>query len=298
MRARLVLALVTLVVAVSGCGGDDDDRLYGVARPDVGRAGPDAVHLSFIQLRVDEGTSRAQLRVINDTDDELTVTGVGLDWPGYGDFVTDYDTVVAPRRVLDLRFELPAPDCAAGADDLALPVMGRLRLAGADDLGGEVDDELDESGTGYVTRIRQRTCDEQRVEDAVELRYGPGWRIEGTGRRSALVGPLTLVRGDDDGPIALVDVLGTVLLRPLLTSPLVLPAGQEQVSREVRIVIPRCDEHALTESSQTFHFHATFRFGEGSDAETISVLRLPDAATQEAGQQFLQQACVVNGSAE
>lgn len=287
MRTRLVLALAMLV-AVSGCGGDDGTAPGDPAGP------PSGVSLSFIQLRVDEGTSRAQLRVINDSDVELTVTGVGLDWPGYGDFVTEYDTVVAPRRVLDLRFELPAPDCAAGADDLASPVVGRLRLAGAD----EVDDELDESGTGYVTRIRQRTCDEQRVTDAVELRYGPGWRIEGSGRRSALVGPLTLVRGDDDGPIALVDLLGTVLLRPLLTSPLVLPAGQEQVSRQVRIVIPRCDEHALTESSQTFHFHATFRFGEGSDAETISVLRLPDAATQEAGQQFLQQACVVNGAAE
>jgi hypothetical protein len=37
------------------------------------------------------------------------VTGVGLDWPGYGDFLQDYETTVEAGRTLDLRVDLPEP---------------------------------------------------------------------------------------------------------------------------------------------------------------------------------------------
>ncbi len=284
----MVVALLTLLMA--GCDADPDD-----AAPPAGESSgdvlpPDGVSLSFGQLRYDEGTSRAQLRVVNESVDDLTVTGVGLDWPGYGDFVADYETVVEGGRTLDLRFELPEPTC----ETTDAPVVGRLRVATPDGVR-VLADELDESGTGYVTRIWQRRCDDLRVAQGVELTYGDDWQSVGSGRRARIVGTVTVRRLDDDGPITLRDIRGSVLLELHLPKPLVLDVGDRTATSTLEMQVPRCDQHALVDSSQTFHFEPVFRFG---DAETVQVFRIPPPPTREAGQQLLDEACLVGGTAQ
>lgn len=266
---------------LAGCSdsGDDGDT------PDRGLS-LDGVSLSFIQIRLDEGTPNAQLRVVNETDHDLAVTGVGLDWPGFGDFLVDYTTTVVAGRTLDLRFELPTPTCEP-ADD---PVVGRLRVADGDG-SAEVVDELDESGAGYVTRIWDRWCQEIRVTEGVTLTYGDDWRIEGAGRRARLVGELTLERGEEAGPIELTHLRGSVLLELHLPERAQLPPGTDRTTVPLVMVVPRCDEHALTESSQTFLFLAQLRFGD----DAVAAIRQPGPATRAAAQDLLDEACVGDG---
>jgi hypothetical protein len=227
--------------------------------------------------------------VVNGTDRDLQVTGVGLDWPGFGDFLKDYETTVVAGRTLDLRFQLPEPTCEA----TEAPVVGRLRVADGDG-SAEVSDELDESGAGYVTRIWDRWCQELRVDAGVTMTYGDTWRIDGSGRRARLVGEVTLERGGETGPIELTDLRGSVLLELHLPERAVLEADADRITVPLEIVVPRCDEHALTESSQTFHFQAELRLGE----DTVSALRPPPAPTRAAGQRLLDEACVGEGSVE
>ncbi|ABL83862.1 MULTISPECIES: hypothetical protein [unclassified Nocardioides] len=286
--AFAVGCLGLLAAAVAGCS--DADRSTEQPRA------PAGVSLSFVQLRIDEGTDRAQLRVVNGSGSDLTVTGVGLDWPGYGEFLDDYDTVVVAGRVLDLRVTLPEPRCEdadpADADDAAVVGQLRVGVAGHDVV---VRDELDESGRGYVTRIWQRRCQDLLVARSVTMSYGGHWAIEGSGRRARLVGTVTLRREQSAGTIRLRGFLGSVLLEPHLPRPVVLTPGADEVTAPLEIVVPRCDEHALTESSQTFHLQASFRFGAD---EPVQVLRLPGARTREAAQRLIDEACVIDGSAE
>lgn len=278
--ARGVAVVLALVLAA--CSSRDP------ATPSQPRGGLDDVSLSFIQLRVDEGSDFAQLRVVNESESRLAVRGVGLDWPGYGEFLTDYDTVVEAGRVLDLRFELPGPVCDGAAT--GAPVVGQLRT---DD--GLLRDELDESGAGYVTRIHTRTCDDQRVEQAARLTYD-GWRLVGSGRRARLEGLARLEAvSPESGSVSLGSIGGTVLLRLTLRRPLRVSGAAASDAAPVTVDVPRCDEHALTESSQTFHFKPTFRFGDEGE---VTVLRIPDATTRQAGQRLLREACVRDGSAE
>lgn len=223
---------------------------------------------------------------MNETDHDLTVTGVGLDWPGFGDFLTDYSTTIVAGRILDLRFRLPEPTCD-GTDD---PVVGRLQVA---DGGGtaEVDDELDESGAGYVTRIWDRWCQEIRAAEGVTMTYGDHWTLEGTGRRAQLVGEVILERGNEPGPIALTALRGSVLLELHLPRRPVMAPGTDEISFPLVMQVPRCDEHALTESSQTFLFLAQFRLG----ADQVSAIRAPTGPTRAAAQRLLDEACVGDG---
>ncbi|KQY55426.1 hypothetical protein [Nocardioides sp. Root140] len=240
------------------------------------------VAMSFVQQRVFEGTPRAQLRVVNSSSDDLTVTGVGLDWPGYGKFLDDYSTTVEAGRTLDLNITLPTPDCSALAPT-SKPVIGRVRVG-----NDVVRRTLDASGTGFVTRIWQRECDERRVESAVRLSYDGPRQLVGSGRRTQLAGHITLTRRSEERRIVVPEIVGSVLLELHLDQPAVLPPGVDRRTFPMTMVVPRCDVHALIESSQTFHFLMAARLG---DDPLVRVLRLPDVRTRARAQALLDQAC-------
>lgn len=288
MVGRTALALTALLALMVSCSNQPGTP----ARPSDRAATPQAevtgVSLSFTQLRLDEGTAKAQLRVINDSDEDLLVTGAGLDWPGFGDFLLDYETEIVAGRTLDLRFDLPQANCEAISGPMRHPVVGRLRFATATHDEAELSKTLDESGTGFVTRIWQRFCNDRRVTAGVSLGYGDTWRLEGSGRRASLVGELTLTRGVELGRIDLVELRGSVLLELSLPQPAVLVAGEETITVPLVMVVPRCDEHALAESSHTFNFLAEISFG---DEDPIPALRIPPEPTKAAGQRLLQVAC-------
>ena len=131
-------AAVLLAATFTACSGGPP-----AAQPDL--------ELSFIQQRVDEGTPRAQLRVISREGAPIVVTGIGLDWPGYGEaFSMDYDTTIQAGRTLDLRMVLPDPDCSV--ED-----PGRVAAVGSVEAGGmTVRDRLDESGQGALAQVERR----------------------------------------------------------------------------------------------------------------------------------------------
>lgn len=243
-------------------------------------APPPRITLSFIQQRIDEGTPRAQLRVVNRSPDAVTVTGVGLDWAGYGGrFLQEYDTTVPPGQIVDLRVILPSPTCDAAPG----PVFGLVETGGT-----TVRARLDESGQGFVTRTWTRACAEQRLSSAVDIGYGDRWEPAGSGRDSTLRGTLELSRRADSSPIRVVSLAGSVLFQPVLPGRMILPRGQGSASFPLALVPVRCDEHAVGQSTQTFLFRATVRIGA---SEPLVVPVVPDQRAKDLALALLTRAC-------
>ena len=115
-----LLAGLPAGLPVGGCSGDD--------RPEPPRT-PPAVTFSFAQWLPDEGTDRALLRVTNDSEEPPPVTGAGLRWSGYGDFVDPQDSTLDPGQTLDLRVVLPAGRCSEGQE----PIAGVVATPSGDD---------------------------------------------------------------------------------------------------------------------------------------------------------------------
>jgi len=94
--------------------------------------------------------------VVNHGDEELTVTGLGLDWAGYGGtWRQDYDTTVQPGQTLDLQMRLPEPVCNPTEE----AARGVVEVDGR-----AVADELDASGRAFLRRVWRRACAEQYVD--------------------------------------------------------------------------------------------------------------------------------------
>jgi hypothetical protein len=216
---------------------------------------PPDVRLSFIQQRLDEGTSRGNLRVISHDARALTVSRVGIDWPGYGDRVVQpMDGTIEPRQTLDLRVVLPPPVCEAPAAS----AYGIVVLAGV-----TVRARIDGSGRGYLTRMWQRACDERAFGDAVSVTYEGPWRTVRAFGYDALQGRVVMRRLSGDPMVKLTELTGSVLFELHLAHPLVLPPGQRATSAPVVFVPGRCDSHGLSQSQQTFVFRATVHLDNG-----------------------------------
>jgi len=84
------------------------------------------------------------------------------------------------------------------------------------------------------------------------------------------------------------DVQGTVIFDLALLEPAVLPPGRRASTVPLAVSSFRCDDHAVGESSQTFHFRTVVRLG---DDEPVSVLRLPGPRLRELAQRLVTRAC-------
>ena len=220
-----------------------------------------SVTLSFVQWRYDEGTPRAQLRVINHENTDLAITGVGLDWAGYGgSFRSDYDATIRPKQTLDLRIVLPSPDCSEGSG----PVYGLVESGSR-----TVRSRLDASGQGVLTRIWERECATRYVTDRVSVTYGDKWRRTGSRQAASLLGTIRLKRRQSAAEIRLVSIRGSVLFGLRLPRRAELAPEAQAADFPLQIRPGRCDEHALMESSATFQFRATVRFGNSPPATLI-----------------------------
>lgn len=271
MRLRAGLGVAIGAVVLSACTADapaEDAR-------------PSPVSLSFLQERIDEGTSRAKLRVVNATQEAVDVTGIGLQWPGYGGRILQpYETTVPGGQTLDLSLVLPEPTCAQTGERAA----GLVELSE----GTVVRDELDSAGQQFLERVWRRACAEQLVAERVALGYGERWQRRGEGRGSSLAGSVELVRREGDAEIRIVEMLGSVLFDVRLARPAVLAPGVAEASFPVSLTPARCDEHALGQSTQTFTFRATVEVGE---AEPVTVLVRPDASSRRQALAMLYAAC-------
>ena len=225
---------MVLLTSVAGCSSDD------AATPDA----PPAVAMSFSQHRIDEGSDRANLRVVNESDEAAQVTEIGLDSDGYGEYVEEHDSLIRPGQTIDLRMTLPEPVCDASPT----PAFGIVTIGGA-----RIRQELDRFGQDFVESLWRRRCNLLSVTTVADL----AWRFDhdavGSGRASYLHGSLELTRKPGTTtPLRVQGMQGSVLLRLEPTARPPLGPDDDSVAVPVRLRWGRCDEHAMSESSQTF----------------------------------------------
>ncbi|WP_134768446.1 hypothetical protein [Nocardioides sp. 1609] len=295
--SALVGALVAALVLTAGCSSTPSPRSDAPApeTPSAPRTVvvtpvpvPPGVHLSFVQQRIDEGTRRAQVRVVNGTDHTLRVREVGVDWAAYPLALHRVDYPVHPGRTVDLRYLLPRAVCTAAAAQapiggVAVTDRGTLRRPMGDD------------GVRFLTRLRDTECAARRLDAAATLSYGETWRRGRRDGRPVLRGSLVLTRpaGRSAGPpLRIAQVDGSVLFDVSLAGD---RAGRTLRARQRQVAVPvlvrdggRCDPHSRGQSTQTFLFRA---FLSLDGAAPVSRLAPPDRALQLLLLRFLDRAC-------
>jgi hypothetical protein len=253
-------ALLVVAVLVGGCSSAEP----APGEPDDGPA-PE-VSMSVTQLLPDEGTSKALLRVTNESDTPLTVTGTGLDWSGYGEaFLRPQDDELAAGQTLDLRTTLPAEVCDAGDE----PVLGVLETD-----RGPVSQPLIASGEVYLRRLWAKRCFEQTLADQVSIEYAPGWTIDE--QRETLDGDLLLRRQDGDLPVAVTGASGSVLYDLGVRREVVSRPGTA-TTRVPLSITPgnRCDEHAIGQATAPFTFQVVMSLDGGPESVVLVVPPVP-----------------------
>ena len=216
-RFFCLLAGVVLLTPLAGCSS---------AEPD----GPDEpapqVAMSFSQHRVDEGSDRANLRVVNETDRAAQVTEIGLDSEGYGEYVEDHDSTVQPGQTIDLRMTLPEPVCDASPT----PAFGIVTIGGT-----RVREKLDRFGQDFVESLWRRTL--QPAVGHHGRRPGLALRPRRGRQRAGVVprGSLEVTRKPGTTtPLRVVGMQGSVLFRLQQTARPPLGPGDDEVTVPLR----------------------------------------------------------------
>ncbi len=240
-----------------------------------------SVTLGFTQLLPFEGTNRGLLRVVNVGDDELSVTRIGLDWPGFGpEFRQDKEVTLAPDQTMDLTLTLPEPDCAAGS----APVRGIVQTGTA-----ETRQPLVDVSQTYVRRLWTTQCSARFVDERLGVVYGDRWARLGSGADSIIRGTLNLTRRSGDEPVQLLGVQGSVLYRLRLPGPTLLPTGRRAVFLPIEIgPANRCDEHARGQATAAFAFRLRLRIGM---ADPLTLHVTPPEHGQVAASAMLDRVC-------
>jgi hypothetical protein len=262
-----------LLLATAGCTGDTAPQPPSTTRAP-------QVTLGIMQILPEEGSDRALLRVTNEGREELSVSAVGLDWPGYGAaFTVPNDATVPAGQTLDLRTTLPDPVCTPTSE----PASGVLETA-----GGRVVAPLKDISQDYLRRLWRTQCDARVVSEALTLDVVGGWSQEGSGRGASAAGALVLTRRDGSEPLEVRRATGSVLYDLALDEPLVV--GPEEPSGRVVVrLLPgnRCDEHARGQATAPFDFELWLAVG---DRRVTVPFPVTDAASN-AAQTMLDRVC-------
>jgi hypothetical protein len=264
------LFVVALLVALAACSGTE-----GAPQEESGIE----VSLGFTQLLPDEGTPKGLLRVVNEGDEPLAVTGAGLRWSGYGpEFTREQDATIAPGQTLDLRVLLPDARCDKGKE----PILGVVSTAEETQV-----QPLTESGQQFLRRLWLRGCRDALVAENVKIAYAPGWRIA-PGDES-LDGTLRLTRQEGSEPVTVVNADGSVLYDLVLPREVTLAADASRVDAPLSIRPGnRCDEHAIGQATAPFTFRIGVRVGDGPGAtETLVLVTPPVKIQKQAGRMLL-----------
>lgn len=229
--------------------------LAACAAPDETTA-PRGVSVSIVQARSDIASGQVALKVRNDGDGTVRVTSVSYHDPRFAavpEWTRQTDIPAGAAR--DLRVQVPAPNCEAGAasaEGTAHVQFSTPEGAATADYG--VDDPFD-----FVATHTAAECFAVQLSEtgSVEL---AGVTSYSTGDGEVAVLVLT-VAADADDPIRLDSVAGTVLLTPASGEPAWHPGVTvepgESDTVELHAVPNRCDAHALAEDKVGTRLRAT-----------------------------------------
>lgn len=272
-QRRLILG-AALLVASGGLGACTDD-----SPSDPPDDATPRVDLAFTQLLPDEGTRDALLRVENQSGADLPVTGAGLRWSGYGEFVDPQDATLAPGQTIDLQVRLPPARC----DDGDEPITGIVRTTTT-----EIVQPLNANGQRFLRHLWQRRCEADLVRRQVTISYADDWRVGTAHGQPAALGSLLLTRGSGDLPVTVRSFRGSVLYDADLPAP-VTAAPSEPTTLVPLEVLPgnRCDLHARGQATAPYTFRIAVSVG---DTKT-NVLVPPPVRVQELASEALDRAC-------
>lgn len=221
---------------------------------------PPGLGISFVQQRIDEGTRRADVRVSNGTDQPLRVTAVGIEWAGFPGDVQPVGYTVPAQAVVDLGYRLPRADCSRRA--AAAPMRGVVVTA-----RGPTTRPVPAEGRRFLERLHATACAAREIAASVRVEWDVTGRHVAAGtrrdvvRRPGLV--LTRTGRPRPEPITVEQVQGSVLFDLAVPDGAQLPAARRRARVTVEMSAGRCDEHARSQSTQTFVWRVWLRVGAG-----------------------------------
>lgn len=293
LRFVSLVSMLSLAM-MSGCGSQAPEASKPRARPSMHRTItvlpdplPKGIHLSFTQQRLDEGSNRANVTVINGTHRILHVTGVGVDWPGYPGKPQRIHYPVPGQLTIDLRYRLPRAVCSTSAGSspaYAVVTTPRRTIRRA----------MPAEGVRFLTRLWRTTCNERRIRRAATISFAASnrWTEAGRALGAVLHARLLLTRRATAVSVSVDQVQGSVLFDLRTPGGTMLPAGASQVSLPLDISPGRCDQHGRSQSQQTFVWRVWLKLADG---EPIAQLVEPDLRQQARLLAFLDHACGKGG---
>lgn len=289
ITASLTLSLASLLV---GCSGDDTSRRGNVsstssassARPSSTGDGGESeelvgVRATVVQQRIDEGTRRIGIQISVDAKTSLHVVGVQLRSAGFRPVLaTGKDSMFAPGRVIDLVTTYGRALCE-GQD----PTEGLSAALTVEESAGSTrtyEVPVTGDGVGLVRRLHAAACAKLSLQQAASVAYTPFRRARVDGEE-VLAGALEFERPDDADPgeVVTVDSLsGSVLFdfHPLRRTEPGFVARLETSTERLRLPVVigssgRCDQHARSQSTQTFLFSVYARVGSAVEHREIMI---------------------------
>ena len=196
-----------------------------------------------------------QVRLTNTGTAPVTVTSVQLDSPGFGELpARTVEVEFAPGRTFDLPTEFGPVVCAVAPD----PVAARVTVSRD---GGPAEELLVPLAGPVLDEVHARQCEVEAVTAAAAV------TVEGLAAAGdAVTGEVVLTRGAGVDPVVVSELQRSVVLEPVLTSPLpaTLDAGGEALRLPVAFRPATCEPHRLAETKQPFVFPLVVAVGEGT----------------------------------
>lgn len=247
-RRGALAAAVAGVLAFSGCAATP-----GTA-PGPGTATiPAGVTVELAQLRADVAPRQAQVRVLNESDEQLLIGEVlvqdaRFDGPATRVVAGRTSTVPAGGGV-DIRVQLPPVACEAPDEGQPVVVLEIIEESGAREVEASASDPL-----GFVAPLHARECLRERLADAATLAF-TGFQESAPGEPAALELTVTPAGG---AAATIAGVQGTNLLdfgaatvHGAFPLDLEIAEGDETpIVAELPIAPFRCDPHAVQEDKR------------------------------------------------
>jgi hypothetical protein len=286
MRGRVYVLVISVVLAVFGCGSESgsEPRPRPWSNTELGA--------SFIQFRPDEGTLHVAVSVTNKTRRTIDVTGVALRWSGVRNQpITPQDGgEVIPGTTVSFFIDLAGLSCGGGHERPKAYVVASGRRAIL---------PIDKVGEGLLRDLWRRGCADDAVRAVADISLGRTWRAAGPTATAGLRGTLVMTRhrtaGGQPGPlVTITSMTGSVLLDlvPVVHRHpfgVLLPT---QNSRAIPVIIRsnrRCDQHALGQSTQTF----LLRVGVTTGKTSTLIIVTPDRALRQQIGRNISTACKI-----